>query len=153
MTLKIPTLLGTVIITGVIVSACSHNQVQQDSATSSKVATAGFTHQHPANRLTKTVSHTHPNGQRAHTHRYGGHHTQASKQAAGTHTHPLNKCTRTRAHQHANGQRKHSHRYSCQGNGTVRVKHGHYHPANSLTRSTHHNHPNGTRKHTHRYAK
>lgn len=70
-------------------------------------------HVHPANKCTKSIRHTHPNGKRSHSHKYS-----CSGVAQGnrwTHGHPANRCTKSIRHTHKS-KGPHSHKYSCQGN-------------------------------------
>ncbi len=108
-------------------------------------------HTHPANRCTRSVTHSHPNGKRSHKHRYSCMNKQKNS-AANKHSHPANKCTKSITHSHPNGKRTHTHRYSCQSNRKTTTGNEHQHPANPCTRSIIHSHPNGMRKHTHRYS-
>lgn len=129
----------------------------QATASHSNSVADSNSHTHPANRCTRSVTHTHPNGKRSHTHRYScmrnGQHRQATPRVdPNTHTHPANKCTRSITHTHPNGKRKHTHNYSCQGNAKINTGNAHRHPANQCTRSIFHSHPNGKRPHTHRYS-
>lgn len=142
---------------------------------------AGNTHSHPANRCTRSISHSHK-GTAGHTHRYscqkGRQQTQQTTnyfnrsntdiygrttrtnntQNKNTHRHPANRCTRSISHTHA-GAPNHSHRYSCKNNGrqqqtayTPRQNgNTHRHPANRCTRSISHTHA-GAANHSHRYS-
>ncbi|HFC91480.1 MAG TPA: hypothetical protein ENJ51_01560 [Leucothrix mucor] len=129
-------------------------------------------HTHPANRCTRSITHSHA-GPTEHSHRYSCqkgrqqqsngnidiYGNQRTSQNANTHRHPANECTRSISHTHANGQRNHSHRYSCRNNGrqqqtayTPRQNgNTHRHPANRCTRSISHTHA-GAANHSHRYS-
>ncbi|MCK5916929.1 MAG: SH3 domain-containing protein [Cocleimonas sp.] len=118
------------------------------------------THRHPANKCTRSISHTHANGKGTHTHRYSCKNNNQQKIAytpmknANTHQHPANKCTRSISHTHANGANKHSHRYSCQGNKgrqqvaqTNRLQHTH--GKSQCVSAVKHGHKGGGRMHRH----
>ena len=160
MTLKISPMLGIVLITGSIVSACS-SQVQNEPlasvastpVASSKPVVDALAHTHPANECTNSITHTHPNGDNQHEHNY-----QCSPKAiatdSGAHTHPANELTRSISHSHPNGKNDHQHRYGGQKPSVNNAGgEGHVHPANSLTLSTRHSHPNGQSAHSHSYSK
>lgn len=79
-------------------------------------------HTHPAiPNCTNSIRHVHPNGNRAHAHRYGCRKAAPRRQAPprarvnpNLHTHPaIPGCTKSVRHQHPNGNRPHNHRYSC----------------------------------------
>lgn len=81
-------------------------------------------HTHPANRCTRSITHTHPNGANSHQHNYSCQPNQqntANQQSqpqrpvnnANTHRHPANRCTNSITHTHPNGAGQHNHRYSC----------------------------------------
>lgn len=99
--------------------------------------TEGDNHRHPANRCTRSISHSHA-GPAGHAHRYSCQNnenkgqqqttqynytttdiygnqrtTYTPKQNSNSHSHPANQCTRSISHNHA-GPTNHSHRYSCQ---------------------------------------
>ena len=116
--------------------------------------TSANSHTHPANRCTRSITHSHPNGKRPHKHHYSCLGNKGNKKSSdpNAHTHPANKCTRSITHTHPNGKRKHVHHYSCLGNRKANTGNGHRHPANRCTRSIFHSHPNGKRKHVHRYS-
>ncbi|MEE9446136.1 MAG: hypothetical protein V3V19_10785 [Cocleimonas sp.] len=123
--------MSTILFNTVFITACSQtqndpalgggvSQVQQDPVTTKidnnlnkKVSGNTGAHTHPANKCTRSISHTHPNGtRRKHNHKYSC--TVAAKQNPHAHRHPANKCTRSIMHVHPSGKSKHSHRYSCQ---------------------------------------
>lgn len=112
-------------------------------------------HTHPRNQCTRSISHTHPNGNKSHAHRYSCKQS-AKTNKANSHTHPKNRCTRSITHNHPNGKRSHTHRYSCKNNNNnssaVTDANAHTHPKNKCTRSITHSHPNGKRTHVHRYS-
>ncbi|MCF6191194.1 MAG: hypothetical protein L3J51_12010 [Cocleimonas sp.] len=150
MKIKATITLGAVLVTGLVLSACT-TQVQNEPAVMPAKVT-GTAHTHPANECTNSISHSHPNGDNAHKHRYSC--KPKKMRSANEHTHPANRCTRSISHAHPNGQGTHQHRYSCKGNGRLsNAGNGHFHPANSMTRSTRHNHPNGAGKHSHHYSR
>ncbi|WP_022951624.1 SH3 domain-containing protein [Leucothrix mucor] len=101
-------------------------------------ANTANTHSHPANRCTRSVSHTHPNGANQHSHRYscqGQAQPAARPQVqvraanvnqgqtavrvtqAGSHTHPRNQFTNAVTHSHPGGTAGHSHNYGGQRAG------------------------------------
>lgn len=129
-------------------------------------------HTHPANKCTRSISHTHANGTGNHSHRYSCKNgrqqqnmgntdiygNQRPSQNADTHKHPANKCTRSISHTHANGSGNHSHRYSCKNNRQQQTAYTpkqnsntHRHQANRCTRSISHTHA-GAKNHSHRYS-
>lgn len=144
-------------------------QKQQPGQNIPRVNSAN-THSHPANECTRSVSHTHPNGVKQHTHRYSckgkatQQHTQVqvhTQNNANTHTHPRNQFTNAVTHTHASGSAQHSHNYGgqrqVQAQPQVQVRapntaNTHSHPANECTRSVSHTHPNGANQHSHRYS-
>ena len=76
-------------------------------------------HTHPAvPNCTNSVTHTHPNGNRPHTHRYSckgmtKHHGGGNR---WTHRHPaIPHCTDSITHTHKYKNRNHHHKYSCKG--------------------------------------
>ncbi len=85
------------------------------------------THTHAANRCTRSVSHTHPNGSNSHQHNYNCDQGQQLAQPTGqqnaqTHSHPANPCTNSVTHTHGNGDNAHEHRYNCQTQQMARPK-------------------------------
>lgn len=92
----------------------------------------GQAHKHPANRCTRSVTHSHPNGANNHQHRYSCQNNQQVRapqrqpqnqnQNVYAHSHPANPCTRSVTHSHSNGNAAHSHRYSCQAQQMARPK-------------------------------
>jgi len=108
-------------------------------------------HTHPRNQCTRSISHTHPSGNKSHAHRYSCK-KSAKTNNANSHSHPKNRCTRSITHNHPNGKRSHTHRYSCKNNKAATNVNAHTHPKNKCTRSITHSHPNGKRTHTHRYS-
>lgn len=92
------------------------------------------THSHPANRCTRSVSHTHPNGANQHSHRYScqGQAQPAARpqvqvraaavkqtavpvnNSATSHTHPRNQFTNAVTHSHPSGAVQHNHNYGGQ---------------------------------------
>lgn len=139
--------ISTFLFIAIILSACS-TQRQVDASVTAKPIDANA-HTHPANECTNSITHTHPNGKRAHTHHY------SCKGKGGmtkdSHTHPANKCTKSTTHAHPNGKREHAHKYVCQVNLTN--PNAHTHRANSMTRSMRHVHPGGNRPHSHHYGR
>lgn len=129
---------------------------------------AANTHSHPANRCTRSVSHTHPNGANQHTHRYScqGQATQNLPQAqvrvvsnANTHTHPRNQFTNAVTHTHASGSAQHNHNYGGQKQVQQQTQvqtqanpNTHTHPRNQLTNAVTHTHASGSAQHTHNYG-
>ena len=120
------------------------------------------THRHPANRCTRSISHTHANGANTHSHRYScknnGRQQQTAytpRQNGNTHRHPANRCTRSISHTHANGANKHSHRYSCQNNNRGRQQVSqtnrlqHTHGKSQCVSAIIHAHKGGDRTHRH----
>jgi len=96
MTIKVTSLIGTMLITSFMVSACSQSQVQKEPAASVEPIPSGVEHTHPANKCTNSISHSHGNGENAHQHRYDcspKNNTYKPKPAV-EHTHPAQKCTR-----------------------------------------------------------
>ncbi|MEZ5479258.1 MAG: SH3 domain-containing protein [Thiolinea sp.] len=93
---------------------------------------AANSHTHPANRCTRSVTHSHPNGQNAHEHHYSCEPRAKAPQNvrpvvlpadnANTHSHPANRCTRSVTHTHPNGARTHEHHYSCDPQTMARPK-------------------------------
>lgn len=90
-------------------------------------------HTHPANRCTRSVTHTHPNGANAHKHHYScDPKTQQQRPVKNnqttypadpnSHTHPRNECTNSVTHTHPNGAGSHQHRYSCQRNAQPKYR-------------------------------
>lgn len=74
----------------------------------------GNCHTHPANALTKTIRHCHPNP--TGVHRYGGAKKRVAHGNRWTHTHPaIPHCTNSIRHTHKYKNRNHTHRYSCRG--------------------------------------
>jgi len=145
--------MGTVVLSSVLISACSQqSQNEEVMVAADPVAAVGVAHTHPANECTNSISHTHPNGGNAHKHHYS---CNPNKRAMGAnaHIHPANKCTRSISHSHPNGKGTHKHHYSCQSKGPRVNPNAHVHPANSLTRSVRHTHPNGANKHNHHYGR
>ena len=133
------------------------------------------THTHPANRCTRSVSHTHPNGVNQHTHRYScqGQATQQQPQVqvravaqtnANTHTHPRNQFTNAVTHTHASGSSQHKHNYGGQRQvqqpqPQVQVRavtqnsaNTHTHPRNQFTNAVTHTHASGSSQHKHNYG-
>ena len=131
------------------------------------------THTHPANRCTRSVSHTHPNGVNQHTHRYScqGQATQQQPQVqvravaqtnANTHTHPRNQFTNAVTHTHASGSSQHKHNYGGQRQvqqPQVQVRavtqtsaNTHTHPRNQFTNAVTHTHASGSAQHSHNYG-
>ncbi len=98
--------LSTVLVTGLLLSACSQQVQNEPAVVAPKTGTA---HTHPANECTNSISHTHPNGGSAHKHRYSC--KPKKMRSANEHTHPANSMTRSTRHNHPNGARKHSHHY------------------------------------------
>ena len=150
----------------VLTSACSSNQqisneavavaATKSSNTSNMIK--GDAHTHPANKCTNSITHTHPNGKRKHTHHYSCKGAAvASASSANTHRHPANRCTKSTTHTHPGGKKPHTHKYVCKGNDTrgngTRNPNAHVHPANKWTHSMRHVHPGGNRKHTHHYGR
>lgn len=90
-------------------------------------------HNHPSNRCTRSITHSHANGQGAHRHNYSCDPNQqqtmniSRKRPANVvanydtsgHTHPRNECTNSITHSHPNGENTHNHRYSCKSNTQV----------------------------------
>ncbi len=94
-------------------------------------------HTHPANRCTRSVTHSHPNGANPHKHHYScdsntrqqrpvrkNNQTAYPRQSTdpNAHTHPRNECTNSITHTHPNGARAHQHRYSCQRNAQPKYR-------------------------------
>lgn len=150
MNIKTKLTFGSVLLAGMLVSACS--QQNNDEAMVKEATPTGVGHTHPANECTNSIKHTHPNGGGAHKHRYSCKGNARNNMGANQHKHPANKCTRSIAHAHPNGKRTHSHKYSCQGNAKNVGANQHRHPANKCTRSISHSHPNGKRTHKHSYS-
>ena len=147
---------STVLISGLLLSACSQNADNMAGQQSQKAAVPvvkGVAHTHPANKCTNSISHTHPNGGSVHKHHYDCRPNSRviSKKPSIAHKHPANKCTRSISHSHPNGDSTHSHRYNCKGN-MAKSANMHKHPANKCTRTISHAHPNGKRAHAHRYS-
>ncbi|PID47771.1 MAG: hypothetical protein CSB47_00235 [Proteobacteria bacterium] len=130
-----------------------------------KVNTAN-THTHPANQCTRSVSHTHPNGIKPHTHRYSckGQATQQRPQAkrrvntVNTHTHPRNQFTNAVTHTHANGNVPHRHNYGTRRQVVKKQQRQvapsvqqvtHIHPASPYNKQIKHTHPGGASVHIH----
>ncbi len=120
---------------------------------------AGNCHTHPANSMTKSIRHCHPNP-RGH-HRYGGARRVAHHGASGwsrwTHTHPaIPGCTKSIRHTHKYKNPRHTHHYSCKGKrqGSRRNDQwGHTHAAiPNCTDSYRHSHKYNNRNHTHHYS-
>jgi len=152
---KVIITVGAFLLLAVVISACSM-QVQYEEATAVKAATKAVdpnAHTHPANRCTKSITHSHrlPAGSKVHTHHYSC--NNKAKPSANTHRHPANKCTKSTTHTHPGGNRAHTHKYVCRPGGGAKNPNAHVHPANSLTRSMRHVHPGGNRKHTHHYSR
>jgi uncharacterized protein YraI len=138
----------------------------QPATTTYAARTAGNTHTHPANRCTRTITHTHI-GSAGHSHRYScqkGRQQQSRSnidiygnqrvsQNANTHRHPANRCTRSILHTHVNGARDHSHRYSCQNNRGRQVlqtnRLQHTHSKSQCVSAISHAHKGGDRIHRH----
>lgn len=144
-------IIGSVVLTGLFMAACSQTQIEEPAAVAAKPAADANRHTHPANKCTNSVTHSHPNGKRPHTHHYSC--QSNAKKKPNQHRHPANRCTKSIYHSHPNGNRPHTHRYSCQSKGMNRNPNAHTHPANSMTRSVRHTHPNGNRPHTHHYGR
>ncbi len=75
-------------------------------------------HTHPAQpNCTNSVTHTHPNGARSHSHRYSC--KGMPRRATGnkwTHSHPaIPNCTDSITHTHKYNNRNHHHKYGCKG--------------------------------------
>ncbi len=137
-------------------------------------------HTHPANRCTRSITHTHPNGGGTHKHHYScdpstnnapapamKSNYQANLPDPNSHNHPSNECTNSITHTHPNGAGSHQHRYSCDKNSNnapapvVKSNYqanlpadpnSHRHPSNECTNSVTHTHPNGAGSHQHRYS-
>ncbi|MEZ5536137.1 MAG: SH3 domain-containing protein [Thiolinea sp.] len=133
-------------------------------------------HTHPANRCTRSVTHSHPNGANPHKHHYScdpntqqqppvknNQTTYPAVSDPNSHTHPANRCTRSVTHSHPNGAGPHQHHYSCDPRqSNTRAKqparqaasdpNAHTHPRNECTNSVTHSHPNGARAHQHHYS-
>ena len=150
MNIKTKLTFGSVLLAGMLVSACS--QQNNDEAMVKEATPTGVGHTHPANECTNSIKHTHPNGGGAHKHRYSCKGNARNNMGANQHKHPANKCTRSIAHAHPNGKRTHNHKYSCQGNAKNVGANQRRHPANKCTRSIAHAHPNGKRTHSHKYS-
>jgi hypothetical protein len=118
---------------------------------------AGNCHTHPANSLTKSIRHCHPNP-RGH-HRYGGAARHGgSKWGRWTHTHPaVPGCTKSIRHTHKYKNARHSHHYSCKGKRHYTARRadqwGHTHAAiPNCTNSYRHSHRYSKKNHTHHYS-
>lgn len=90
-----------------------------EPAVAPKPRMAGNCHTHPANSMTRTVRHCHPNP--TGKHRYGG--ARRAPMHHGnrwTHTHPaIPRCTNSIRHTHKYNSSNHSHKYSCRGMRTA----------------------------------
>lgn len=98
--------------------ASSQQQVEEPVVAAPVAAPAkpmgGNCHTHPANALTKTIRHCHPNP--TGVHRYGGAKKPVVHGNRWTHTHPaIPRCTNSIRHTHKYKNRNHTHRYSCRG--------------------------------------
>ena len=141
--------IGAFLFLAVLISACS-TQVQVEEEVIVKSAVNPNSHNHPANKCTNSVTHTHPNGARAHKHHYVC--KKGNKNTKNSHTHPANKCTNSIRHTHPNGAKAHKHHYVCkEGSGNNVAKNMHAHPTQKCTNSTQHAHAYNP-GHKHKYA-
>lgn len=79
-------------------------------------------HTHPAiPNCTNSIKHSHPSGNRAHSHRYSCRKAapqQRQQRRQSGHVHPaIPGCTNSIRHNHKSGNRPHNHRYSCRRGG------------------------------------
>ncbi|HIO92216.1 MAG TPA: SH3 domain-containing protein [Leucothrix mucor] len=118
-------------------------------------------HTHPANRCTRSISHSHAGAKAGHKHSYSckgkGRQQQVTRQrtyygGSLKHTHGKSQCVSAIAHSHNGGNK--IHRHECPSSGRSSAAGGrHTHPANSLTRATTHSHPYQDRSHSHSYGR
>ena len=132
----------------------------------------GNTHSHPANRCTRSISHTHA-GPAGHSHRYScqGQATQRQVQQQqvvavqetvvdnNSHTHPRNQFSNAVTHSHASTNRQHSHNYgqTARQQPTVQVRaantgNSHTHPRNQFSNAVTHTHASNNPNHSHNYG-
>ena len=143
-----------------------NNQQQQPARVNT-----GSTHSHPANRCTRSISHTHA-GPAGHSHRYScqGQATQRQTQTVqrqvvrqavvdnNSHTHPRNQYSNAITHSHASNNRQHSHNYGRQVQQQVQVRaantgNSHTHPRNQYSNAVTHNHASNNVNHSHNYGR
>ncbi|RTZ64617.1 MAG: hypothetical protein DSZ29_05320 [Aquificaceae bacterium] len=119
-------------------------------------------HTHPANKCTRSISHSHAGAVAGHTHKYSckgkGRQQQVRQRTTyygGSllrHTHPKSQCVSAITHSHKGGNRMH--RHECPTNRRASsANYRHTHPANALTNATTHSHPYQDINHTHTYGR
>ena len=119
----------------------------------------GNSHSHPANRCTRSISHSHA-GPQGHSHRYSCQGQATQQQQAATdqnsHTHPRNQFSNAVTHSHASSTSNHRHNYGQ--NGTTQTQQPtvssgtqvtHIHPQAQYNAKTTHTHSGGASRHLH----